>query len=406
MAAPEEHDSPTEASQPMVEEEETKTFKDLGVTDVLCEACDQLGWTKPTKIQIEAIPLALQGRDIIGLAETGSGKTGAFALPILNALLETPQRLFALVLTPTRELAFQISEQFEALGSSIGVQSAVIVGGIDSMSQSLALAKKPHVIIATPGRLIDHLENTKGFNLRALKYLVMDEADRILNMDFETEVDKILKVIPRDRKTFLFSATMTKKVQKLQRAALKNPVKCAVSSKYQTVEKLQQYYIFIPSKFKSKRLGSLNKFKAKARSILLATDVASRGLDIPHVDVVVNFDIPTHSKDYIHRVGRTARAGRSGKAITFVTQYDVELFQRIEYLIGKKLPVFPTQDDEVMMLTERVAEAQRFARMELREHGEKKKRSREDAGDNDDTEGAIGVRNKVAGGKMKKRKGR
>uniref|UniRef100_G1QU25 RNA helicase n=1 Tax=Nomascus leucogenys TaxID=61853 RepID=G1QU25_NOMLE len=441
MAAPEEHDSPTEASQPMVEEEETKTFKDLGVTDVLCEACDQLGWTKPTKIQIEAIPLALQGRDIIGLAETGSGKTGAFALPILNALLETPQRLFALVLTPTRELAFQISEQFEALGSSIGVQSAVIVGGIDSMSQSLALAKKPHVIIATPGRLIDHLENTKGFNLRALKYLVMDEADRILNMDFETES------ISR----FLFQNL----VQKLQRAALKNPVKCAVSSKYQTVEKLQQYYIFIPSKFKdtylvyilnelagnsfmifcstcnntqrtalllrnlgftaiplhgqmsqSKRLGSLNKFKAKARSILLATDVASRGLDIPHVDVVVNFDIPTHSKDYIHRVGRTARAGRSGKAITFVTQYDVELFQRIEYLIGKKLPVFPTQDDEVMMLTERVAEAQRFARMELREHGEKKKRSREDAGDNDDTEGAIGVRNKVAGGKMKKRKGR
>ncbi|XP_060050390.1 probable ATP-dependent RNA helicase DDX47 isoform X2 [Erinaceus europaeus] len=431
MAAPEEHDPGSEESQPALEEVETKTFKDLGVTDVLCEACDQLGWTKPTKIQIEAIPLALQGRDIIGLAETGSGKTGAFALPILNALLDTPQRLFALVLTPTRELAFQISEQFEALGSSIGVQCA------------------------TPGRLIDHLENTKGFNLRALKYLVMDEADRILNMDFETEVDKILKVIPRDRKTFLFSATMTKKVQKLQRAALKNPVKCAVSSKYQTVEKLQQYYLFIPSKFKdtylvyilnelagnsfmifcstcnntqrtalllrnlgftaiplhgqmsqSKRLGSLNKFKAKARSILLATDVASRGLDIPHVDVVVNFDIPTHSKDYIHRVGRTARAGRSGKAITFVTQYDVELFQRIEHLIGKKLPVFPTQDDEVMMLTERVTEAQRFARMELREHGEKKKRSREDTGDNDDTEGAIGVRNKVAGGKMKKRKGR
>uniref|UniRef100_A0A3Q1LSA3 RNA helicase n=1 Tax=Bos taurus TaxID=9913 RepID=A0A3Q1LSA3_BOVIN len=408
MAASVEHDSleSMEAPQTAVEVEETKTFKDLGVTDVLCEACDQLGWTKPTKIQIEAIPLALQGRDIIGLAETGSGKTGAFALPILNALLETPQRLFALVLTPTRELAFQISEQFEALGSSIGVQCAVIVGGIDSMSQSLALAKKPHIVIATPGRLIDHLENTKGFNLRALKYLVMDEADRILNMDFETEVDKILKVIPRDRKTFLFSATMTKKVQKLQRAALKNPVKCAVSSKYQTVEKLQQYYLFIPSKFKSKRLGSLNKFKAKARSILLATDVASRGLDIPHVDVVVNFDIPTHSKDYIHRVGRTARAGRSGKAITFVTQYDVELFQRIEHLIGKKLPVFPTQDDEVMMLTERVTEAQRFARMELREHGEKKKRSREDVGDNDDTEGAIGVRNKVAGGKMKKRKGR
>ncbi|XP_062931488.1 probable ATP-dependent RNA helicase DDX47 isoform X2 [Cynocephalus volans] len=416
MAASEEHDSPTEAPQPAVEEEETKTFKDLGVTDVLCEACDQLGWAKPTKIQIEAIPLALQGRDIIGLAETGSGKTGAFALPILNALLETPQRLFALVLTPTRELAFQISEQFEALGSSIGVQSAVIVGGIDSMSQSLALAKKPHIVIATPGRLIDHLENTKGFNLRALKYLVMDEADRILNMDFETEVDKILKVIPRDRKTFLFSATMTKKDTYLvyilnELAGNSFMIFCSTCNNTQRTALLLRNLGFtaIPlhgQMSQSKRLGSLNKFKAKARSILLATDVASRGLDIPHVDVVVNFDIPTHSKDYIHRVGRTARAGRSGKAITFVTQYDVELFQRIEHLIGKKLPVFPTHDDEVMMLTERVTEAQRFARMELREHGEKKKRTREDVGDNDDTEGAIGVRNKVAGGKMRKRRGR
>ncbi|XP_059496726.1 probable ATP-dependent RNA helicase DDX47 [Stegostoma tigrinum] len=394
--------------------------------------------------------LSLSGRDIIGLAETGSGKTGAFALPILQALLEKPQRLFALVLTPTRELAFQISEQFEALGSSIGVKSAVIVGGIDMMSQSLALAKKPHVIIATPGRLIDHLQNTKGFNLRALKYLVMDEADRILNMDFETEVDKILKVIPRDRKTYLFSATMTKKVQKLQRAALKDPVKCAVSTKYQTVEKLQQYYVFIPSKFKdcylvsilnelagnsfiifcstcnntqrtalllrnlgftaiplhgqmnqNKRLGALNKFKAKSRSILLATDVASRGLDIPHVDVVINFDIPTHSKDYIHRVGRTARAGRAGKAITFVTQYDVELFQRIEHLIGKKLPAFPTQEEEVMLLVERVTEAQRFARMELREQGDKRKRLPEHA--DDDTEESLGIRQKVSGGKARKR---
>ncbi|KAJ1174167.1 hypothetical protein NDU88_005990 [Pleurodeles waltl] len=430
---------------------ESTSFKALGVTDVLCEACEQLGWKQPTKIQVEAIPIALQGRDIIGLAETGSGKTAAFALPILQHLLEAPQRLFALVLTPTRELAFQISEQFEALGSSIGVKSAVVVGGIDMMSQSLALAKKPHVVIATPGRLIDHLENTKGFSLRALKYLVMDEADRILNMDFETEVDKILKVIPRDRRTFLFSATMTKKVQKLQRAALKDPVKCAVSSKYQTVEKLQQYYLFIPSKFKdsylvyilnelagnsfmifcstcnntqrtalvvrnlgftaiplhgqmsqNKRLGALNKFKAKTRSILLATDVASRGLDIPHVDVVINFDIPTHSKDYIHRVGRTARAGRSGKSITFVTQYDVELFQRIEHLIGKKLPEFPTQEEEVMMLTERVAEAQRFARIELREQGEgKKKRPREETAE--DAEGSLGVRKKVAGGKFKRK---
>uniref|UniRef100_A0A8C7YZJ3 Probable ATP-dependent RNA helicase DDX47 n=1 Tax=Oryzias sinensis TaxID=183150 RepID=A0A8C7YZJ3_9TELE len=425
-----------------------KTFKDLGVTDVLCEACDQLGWKSPTKIQVEAIPVALQGKDVIGLAETGSGKTGAFALPILQSLLASPQRLHTLVLTPTRELAFQISEQFEALGSSIGVKCAVIVGGIDMMSQSLVLAKKPHIVIATPGRLIDHMENTKGFSLRALKFLVMDEADRILNMDFETEVDKILKVIPRERRTFLFSATMTKKVQKLQRAALKDPVKCAVSTKYSTVDKLQQYYIFIPAKYKdcylvsilnelagnsfmifcstcnnaqrvalmlrnlgitaiplhgqmsqNKRLGALNKFKSKSRSVLLATDVASRGLDIPHVDCVINYDIPTHSKDYIHRVGRTARAGRSGKSITFVTQYDVELFQRIEGLIGKKLPAFPTQEEEVMMLVERVSEAQRFARVEMKEQGEKRKRPRGRDGDEDDTEQASGVRKKVKGGK-------
>uniref|UniRef100_A0A8C5Q628 RNA helicase n=1 Tax=Leptobrachium leishanense TaxID=445787 RepID=A0A8C5Q628_9ANUR len=386
-----------------------KTFRDLGVVDVLCEACEQLGWKQPTKIQIETIPVALQGRDIIGLAETGSGKTGAFALPILQGLLENPQRLYALVLTPTRELAFQISEQFEALGSSIGVKSAVIVGGIDMMSQALTLAKKPHVIIATPGRLIDHLENTKGFNLKALKYLVMDEADRILNMDFETEMDKILKVISRDRRTFLFSATMTKKdcylVYVLNELAGNSfMIFCSTCNNTQRVALLLRNLGFTAISLhgqmsQNKRLGSLNKFKSKSRSILLATDVASRGLDIPHVDVVINFDIPTHSKDYIHRVGRTARAGRSGKAITFVTQYDVELFQRIEHLIGKKLPAFPTQEEEVMMLNERVSEAQRFARIELREHGERKKRPREETTEN--SEAYLGKREKGKSGKFK-----
>lgn len=240
----------------------------------------------------------------------------------------------------------------------------------------------------------------------------MDEADRILNMDFEEEVDKILKVIPREgRRTYLYSATMTKKVAKLQRASLTDPVRVEVSSKYQTVDKLQQYYLFIPAKFKevylvhllqemsgqsfivfcatcnstqklalmlrnlgftaiplhgqmsqAKRLGALQKFKGKARNILLATDVAARGLDIPHVDVVINYDIPTHSKDYIHRVGRTARAGRSGKAVTFVSQYDVELYQRIEHLIGKQLPLYDVREQEAMVLQERVQEAQRFAR--------------------------------------------
>ncbi|XP_055927153.1 probable ATP-dependent RNA helicase DDX47 [Argiope bruennichi] len=424
-------------------EETEVTFKSLGVVDVLCEACEQLKWKTPTAIQKEAIPVALQGRDIIGLAETGSGKTGAFAIPVLQALLKTPQRLFALVLTPTRELAFQIAEQFEALGAVMGVKTAVIVGGIDMVTQSLALSKKPHIIIATPGRLIDHLENTKGFSLRALKFLIMDEADRILDMDFEQEVDKLLKVIPRERNTYLYSATMTQKVQKLQRASLNDPVKVEVSKKYQTVEKLQQHYLFIPLKHKdvylvhvlnelpgdsimvfcatcantqrtafllrnlgftaiplhgklsqAKRLGALQKFKAKTRSILIATDVASRGLDIPHVDVVINFDIPGNSKDYIHRVGRTARAGRGGKSITFVTQYDVELYQKIETLIGKKLPLYPTQTEEVMMLVDRVTEAQLLANKEMKEmEGKDRKRKHKQKNvDEDDTEESKGVK--------------
>jgi len=436
-------------------EESTKTFAELGLVDVLCEACEKVGWKHPSKIQAEAIPVALSGKDVIGLAETGSGKTAAFALPILHALLETPQRLFALILTPTRELAFQISEQFEALGASIGVKCAVIVGGMDMVSQAIILAKKPHVIVATPGRLVDHLENTKGFNMKSVKFLVMDEADRILNQDFEVEVNKILRCIPTDRRSMLFSATMTKKVAKLQRASLKDPVKVEVSGSYQTVDKLMQYYLFIPLKLKelylvhimnemagnsfmifcstcsatlrlslmlrslgftaiplngqmsqNKRLASLNKFKSKSRSILLATDVASRGLDIPHVDIVVNYDIPTHSKDYIHRVGRTARAGRSGKAVTFVSQYDVELYQRIEQLLGKKMPLYPAVEEEVLLLGERVGEAARMAKVELRELEDKRgKGGKRKRGDMQDTEEGMGVSDRL-GGKNFKSKGK
>ncbi|KAE9418816.1 hypothetical protein Angca_008950, partial [Angiostrongylus cantonensis] len=394
-----------------------------GVCEPLCEACERVDWKTPSKIQVAALPHALSGKDIIGLAETGSGKTGAFALPILQSLLEVPQKLFALVLTPTRELAFQIAAQFEALGAGIGLMVAVIVGGIDMTTQALALAKRPHIIVsATPGRLVDHLENTKGFNLRAIKYLVMDEADRILNMDFEVELDKILRVIPKDRRTYLFSATMTKKVAKLERASLKDPVRVEVSTRYQTVENLRQHYIFIPFKYKEaylvyllnelagstaivfcatcnsamqiamllrqlgmqavplhgqmgqeKRLGALNKFKGKLKDVLVCTDVASRGLDIPHVDLVINYDVPSQSKDYIHRVGRTARAGRAGLAITFVTQYDVEVYQKIEVHIGKKLTEYPCVEKEVMLLVERTQEANELAVKELKEMADKKK---------------------------------
>jgi ATP-dependent RNA helicase DDX47/RRP3 len=399
-----------------------KSFKDLGIIEQLCEACETMGYKAPTPIQAESIPLALQGRDLIGLAETGSGKTAAFALPILQALMEKPQSFFALILAPTRELAFQISKSFESLGSTINVRCAVIVGGMDMVSQSIALGKKPHIIVATPGRLLDHLENTKGFSLRTLKYLVMDEADRLLDMDFGPLLDKILKVLPRERRTFLFSATMSSKVESLQRASLSNPLRVSVTSnKYQTVSTLLQSYLFLPHKHKdiylvyllnefvgqsaiiftrtvhetqrisfllrslgfgaiplhgqlsqSARLGALGKFRSRSRDILVATDVAARGLDIPSVDVVLNFDLPTDSKTYVHRVGRTARAGKSGVAISFVTQYDVEIWLRIEGALGKKLNEYELEKDEVMVLAERVGEAQRQAIMEMKNFDEKR----------------------------------
>jgi ATP-dependent RNA helicase DDX47/RRP3 len=415
--------------------DENATFASLGVVPILCEAIAACGWAKPTNIQRMSIPESLSGRDVVGLAETGSGKTGAFAIPILQALLANPARLFAVVLAPTRELAFQINEVFEALGSSISLHSVCIVGGIDLMTQAIALAKKPHVIVATPGRLVDHLQNTKGFSLRSLKFLVMDEADRMLSMDFEEEINKILSCLPTDRRTMLFSATMTSKVVKLQKASLVNPVKIEINTKFQTPKQLIQQYVFIPAKWKdvylaytldefkgqsviifvatcnnaqritlmlrnlgfhasclhgqlsqAKRLGALNKFKAGQRNILVATDVASRGLDIPAVDLVLNVDIPGNGKDYVHRVGRTARAGKAGRSIAYVTQYDVEAYQRLEALLNQKLPEYPADEETVLVLLERVSEAQRLAAREMRElaaqdpkNRKKQKRSSDDA---------------------------
>lgn len=429
MPAPEDASTSTSPAPPV-------TFKSLGLIDPLLEALEQVGYKTPTDIQVESLPHALEGRDIIGVASTGSGKTAAFALPILQKLWEDPKGLFACVLAPTRELAYQISQQFESLGSAMGARCAVVVGGMDMPTQAITLAKRPHIVVATPGRLMQHLEETKGFSLRSIKFLVLDEADRLLDLDFGASIDKILKVIPKERTTYLFSATMTTKVAKLQRASLSNPVRVEVSSKYQTVSTLLQYYLLMPLKDKdayliylinslaqnsiimftrtvhdaqrlsiilrtlgfpavplhgqlsqSQRLGALGKFKSGGRRVLVATDVASRGLDIPSVDIVINFDIPTHSKDYIHRVGRTARAGRAGKSITLVTQYDVELVQRIEQVVGKKMELWPTDPEEIALLKERVSEAARLAATELREQGAKsnnRKRGRDDGGGRDD----------------------
>ncbi|KAI0866334.1 DEAD-domain-containing protein [Xylaria cubensis] len=407
-------DSEGETSATTEVESSRKTFKELGIIDSLCDACASLKYTHATPIQAKAIPEALSGRDIIGLAETGSGKTAAFVLPILQSLLERPSPLYALILAPTRELAQQIGQQVDALGATISVRSCTIVGGLDMVAQGIALGKRPHVVVATPGRLLDHLEKTKGFKLNSLKYLVIDEADRLLDMDFGPVLDKLLKFLPRERRTFLFSATMSSKVESLQRASLRDPVRVSVSSsKYQTVSTLKQ--CFIPHAFKdfyliyllnefvgrstiiftrtvfeaqrlsilirhlgfkgiplhgqlsqAARLGALNKFKSNARDIMCCTDVAARGLDIPSVDLVLNYDLPGDSKTYIHRVGRTARAGKSGQAISLITQYDIEVYKRIEAALGTQLPEFPTERDEVMVFRQRTEEAQRHSRNEMK----------------------------------------
>ena len=399
-----------------------ESFTQLNLVPELVQACKNLNYAKPTPIQAKAIPAALEGNDIIGLAQTGSGKTAAFAIPILNKLWEDQQPYYACILSPTRELAQQIKETFDSLGSLMGVRSVCIVGGMNMMDQARDLMRKPHIIIATPGRLMDHLENTRGFSLRKLKFLVMDEADRLLDMEFGPVLDKILKILPvQGRTTYLFSATMTSKIDKLQRASLTNPVKCAVSNKYQTVDTLVQTLMVVPSGLKNtfliyllnefigktiiiftrtkanaerisalsnllefnatalhgdlnqnQRTGALDLFKAGKRSILVATDVAARGLDIPSVDIVINYDIPVDSKSYIHRVGRTARAGRSGKSISLVSQYDLELILRIEEVLGKKLPKENVDKDIILSLRDSVDKANGEVVMEMNRRNKEK----------------------------------
>lgn len=421
----------------------------MGLCEELCDACDKMGWKVPTNIQRDAIPVALKGSDVLGLAETGSGKTAAFGLPILQALLQAPQSNFALVLTPTRELAIQIKEQLEALGSELGLSCCAVVGGVPMVEQAIALLRGPHIIVATLGRLVDHINELKGFaeTLSSVKYLVMDEADRILNLDFEEEVDRVIRALPRSRTTMLFSATITNKVRELQRAHLKDAVRIEVNSSFKIVDTLTQYMIsvafsdrhlylvYLLRQLKNKsvivfcnsrantiktaltlrhcghgavplygdmtqdrRQQALAKFKEQERSVLVGTNVASRGLDIPCVDYVINFEVPGSCEDYVHRVGRTARAGRPGVAISFVSELEIEDFLRLEQQVvpsDGSMAVYPTDTVAIDKLRGRVALAEKSARQEKRRIEDVRRGGSADTDSEDDTEEATGVRKRL-----------
>lgn len=406
-------------------EKQNVTFEDLNICEEILESIKELGWKKPTEIQREILPHAFLKKDIIGLSETGSGKTACFIIPILQDLKVNKQSFYALVISPTRELCIQISQNFQALGMNLLINICTIYGGVDIVTQSLNLAKKPNVIVSTPGRILDHLNNTKGFNLKNLKYLVFDEADKLLSQDFESSINKLLLILPPNRITFLFSATMTKNVAKLKKACLKNPVKVEVSNKYSTVSTLIETYIFLPLKYKytylsslcfhyqtrniiiftntcataqklnffcrnlglksiclhgkltqNQRLSSLNSFKVNKYNILISTQVGARGLDLQDIKIVINFDICS-CKEYIHRVGRTARAGRSGKSIAFVTQYDVENFLAIEKQLNKKIDKFTDLDEnDVLLYHEQTIEALRLSEIEMKENQELYKKNK------------------------------
>lgn len=379
-------------------------FSQLNLNSWLIRQCQVLGIKHPTPVQTNCIPAILAGMNCIGCAKTGSGKTLAFVLPILQRLFEDPYGIFALVITPTRELAYQIGDQFAVIGQVVNMVHCVITGGMDMIVQAQELAKHPHVVISTPGRLADHLESCNTFSLSRIKFLVLDEADSLLSGRFDNQMKIIFKALPpKERKQLLlFSATMTDTLHNLETVSSKEFYKWESSSSDNivTVSELDQYYVLCPLNAKDgylvetirtfrtndpdssimiftntckncqllsltlneigfenvplhsimsqkQRLSSLAKFKSNIVRILIATDVASRGLDIPTVSLVINHIVPDSPVAYIHRVGRTARAGRAGMAISLVTQYDIELIKTIERKINYRLREYSVSNEEV-----------------------------------------------------------
>lgn len=357
-------------------------FKELGVSAEILNVLSSLKLNTPTPIQIKSIPAALTGQDLIGVAQTGTGKTFAFGIPMIERLLR--ERGQGLVLLPTRELALQVDENLRKLGSRLGLRTAALIGGQAIGSQVQALKKKPHIFVATPGRLIDHLK--RGWvKLDYIKILVLDEADMMFDLGFAPQIEEIMKRVPKKRQTLLFSATMPRAILKLASAHMTMPIHIEVAppgttvefvdqemyvmkkeDKYKQLEKILNDHngsvlVFTRTKYGAKHLAhnlkqarheaaeihsnlsfnqrkeALAGFKSKKYRILIATDIAARGIDVSGIELVVNYDLPDNSEDYVHRIGRTARAGNQGKAISFATPNQWKDIRNIERLINKKL---------------------------------------------------------------------
>jgi ATP-dependent RNA helicase RhlE len=361
-------------------------FNDLGLAPSLLGAIDKLKFTEPTPIQRRSIPVGLDGKDLIAIAQTGTGKTLAFGLPMLQRLAQLKGR--GLVILPTRELAMQVNEAFHSVGRAFGLRTAVLIGGAPEGPQRKALEKNPRIIIATPGRLVDFLEN-RHINLGDMKILVLDEADRMLDMGFAPQINKILRAIPKDRQTMLFSATMPPEIMDMAHQHMKIPITIEIAPSGTAAEKVEQEVFFIEREAKSQLLEVLLKecrgpvlvftrtkhgarkltrllknfghsvaeihsdrtlgqrrealegFKVGKYRVLVATDIASRGIDVVGIQLVVNFDLPTNTSDYVHRIGRTARAGMAGRAVSFATMDQRNDVRDIERLIRTGLAVRP-----------------------------------------------------------------
>ena len=385
------------------------TFYDLGLCQEMIDACTRIGWKIPTPIQIKTIPPALSNRDICGMAETGSGKTGAFALPILHHLLECKKSMFALILEPTHELVLQVANVFHQLGESISLKVVAITGGVEEKLQVKLLEKHPHVIVATAGRLNQIMREKPNINFQSIKALVFDEADKMLGESFLREVKLILNRIGNNHQSFLFSATLPEEIEKNLVLSFNDPVRFDLSQHGDTSHTLKEYVAFAPTNKKEallyvllstelnlkstivftgkintahiltkmlqtlhissilyhgkmqqkQRQKAVDEFRSGKYKVLVTTNVASRGLDIPHVQAVVNYDIPDESDEYIHRVGRTGRAAKHGIAITIITMNDLPNFKILENKLKKKMELKRIDEKLIDDVLEEVEQARK-----------------------------------------------